>query len=247
MFAGLTWMIAAGLTAGCGPRTGDARANEPAAEANAMNDTIHNTLTEAERADGWRLLFDGRTTNGWRGFRQESMPQGWEVVDGTLAFRGSGGDIVTDDVFEDFDLLIDWRVGPGGNSGIFYRVSEDVETIYHSAPEYQLLDDAAHADGASPTTSAGSAYGLYPTPRGAVKPAGEWNTSRIIVRDNHVEHWLNGVQTASYELWSDDWEARVRDSKFSQWPPYGRATRGNIGLQDHGDPVSFRNIKIREL
>lgn len=231
----------------CDPRAGDARAEDSSATTTVMPDTTHNVLTEAEAAEGWRLLFDGRTTTGWRGFRRESLSGAWSVVDGTLSLGGRGGDIVTDDLFEDFELLVDWRVGTAGNSGIFYRVNEEVETIYHSAPEYQLLDDAAHADGGSPLTSAGSAYGLYPAPRGAVKPAGEWNTARIVVRDNRVEHWLNGVQTASYELWSDDWEARVKASKFVAWPAYGRASRGNIGLQDHGDPVSFRNIKVREL
>lgn len=211
------------------------------------SDSTHNVLTEAERAEGWELLFDGETTSGWRGFRQDTMPAGWQVVDGSLARVGRGGDIITDRVFNDFELKLDWRVESRGNSGIFYLVDEGVETIYHSAPEYQILDDAGHADGGSELTSAGAIYGLYPAPRGAVKPAGEWNESRIVLRGNRVEHWLNGVQTADYELYSDDWERRVRESKFNEWPPYGRASGGNIGLQDHGDPVWYRNIKIRQL
>lgn len=229
----------------CTVQSGEAEPGR--SEEATVADTVPNTLSEAERADGWTLLFDGETTSGWRGFRMDTMPDGWSVANGVLEFSGSGGDIVTDQSYGDFELLLDWRVGPRGNSGIFYRVSEDVEVIYHSAPEYQLLDNAGHADGASEMTSAGAAYALYPAPRDAVHEAGEWNTARIVVRDNHVEHWLNGVQTASYELWSDDWEARVKDSKFVEWPPYGRAARGNIGLQDHGDPISFRNIKLREL
>lgn len=235
-------LVIASLAA-CTAQSGDARSGTQGED--AMTETAPNTLTEAERADGWRLLFDGETTTGWRGFRMDAMPDGWSVVDGVLEFSGRGGDIVTDEEFGDFELVLDWRVGPAGNSGIFYRVNENVDVIYRSAPEYQLLDDAGHADGASELTLAGAAYGLYPAPRDAVRPAGEWNTARIVVRGNHVEHWLNGVQTASYELYSDDWEARVRDSKFNEWPEYGRAERGNIGLQDHGDPVSFRNIKVR--
>lgn len=237
----------AGFVLACSSNPDDASA-EPADGSNSgMSDTTHNVLTEAERADGWELLFDGATTNGWRGFRQEAMPDGWQVLDGSLARVARGGDIITDRVFQDFELKLDWRVESGGNSGIFYRVDEGVETIYHSAPEYQILDDAGHADGGSELTSAGSIYGLYPAPRGAVRPAGEWNESHIVVRGNQVEHWLNGVQTASYELYSEDWERRVRESKFNDWPPYGRASSGNIGLQDHGDPVWYRNIKIRPL
>src|SRR5690606_16091766 len=241
----LVTVVVLSITMACTVQSGDAQAGS--GNEVATVDTMPNTLTEAERADGWTLLFDGETTSGWRGFRQDAIPDGWSVSNGALEFSGRGGDIVTDSSYGDFELLLDWRVGPAGNSGIFYRVSEAVEVIYHSAPEYQILDNAGHADGASELTSAGSAYGLYPAPKDAVKPAGEWNTARIVVRDNHDEHWLNGVQTASYELWSDDWEARVRDSKFAEWPPYGRAERGNIGLQDHGDPISFRNIKLREL
>jgi hypothetical protein len=235
-------MVIASLAA-CTAQIGDGRSGAQVED--AMTEAAPNTLTEAERADGWRLLFDGESTTGWRGFRMDAMPDGWSVQDGVLEFGGRGGDIVTDEEFGDFELVLDWRVGPAGNSGIFYRVNEDVDVIYRSAPEYQLLDDAGHADGASELTSAGAAYGLYPAPRGAVRPAGEWNTARIVVRGNQVEHWLNGVQTASYELYSDDWEARVRDSKFNDWPEYGRSERGNIGLQDHGDPISFRNIKVR--
>lgn len=243
MLAFLASVCLAACTTGNGAAVPDSMA-----ASSGVNDTTPNTLTDAERRDGWRLLFDGRTTSGWRGFRKDVVPDAWSVVDGTLTFDGSGGgDIVTVDQFGDFELVVDWRVGPGGNSGIFYRVTEDVDAIYHSGPEYQVLDDAGHADGQSPLTSAGAAYGLYPAPRGAVRPAGEWNHARIVVREGHVEHWLNGVQTASYQLGSEDWERRVRESKFVEWPAYGRAARGHIGLQDHGDPVSFRNIKIREL
>jgi hypothetical protein len=206
-----------------------------------------NTLTEAELAAGWELLFDGRTLDGWRPYDAPGAPVGWGVVDGTLARTGPGGDIVTDREFEDFELTLEWRVEEAGNSGIFYRAALGEEWIYHSAPEMQVLDDAGHYDGGDPITSAGANYGLDPAPRGVVRPAGEWNEVRIVVQGAHVEHWLNGTQVVAYELRSEEWEAKVAASKFVEWPAYGRAERGHIGLQDHGDPVWYRNIKIREL
>ncbi len=204
-----------------------------------------NELTAEERASGWRLLFDGRTTEGWRGFRGESMPDGWQVVDSALTRVDRGGDIISVDQFENFELELEWKIEVGGNSGVFYRVSEDVERIFETGPEMQVLDDAEHADGLSRLTAAGSNYGLHPSPEGAVKPAGEWNHVRIVVDGTHVEHWLNGTKVVEYELWSPEWEKLVTDSKFVEWPGYGRAERGHIGLQDHGDWVAYRNIKIR--
>jgi len=206
-----------------------------------------NTLSAAEKDAGWRLLFDGQTTKGWRGYAVDSMPDGWQVVDGALTRVARAGDIITKEKFRDFELVVDWKVLPGGNSGIFYRAALGSEAIYWSAPEYQVLDDARHNDGKSLLTSAGSVYGLYPAIPGVAKPAGEWNTARIIVRGNHVEHWLNGKQFAAYELGSDEWKAKVKDSKFAQWPEYGKASEGYIGLQDHSDRVAFRNIKLRVL
>jgi hypothetical protein len=159
----------------------------------------------------------------------------------------AGGDIITTRQYGDFELQLEWKISPGGNSGIMYRVTEDAEATYETGPEMQVLDDARHADGGSPLTSAGSCFGLYPAPRGVVKPAGEWNAARILVRGSHVEHWLNGVKLLEYELGSEDWAARVAGSKFGQWPGYGKAARGYIALQDHGDEVAYRNIKLREL
>ncbi len=207
----------------------------------------HNRLTAAESEAGWVLLFDGVTLDGWRMYESATPPQGWGVEDGSLIRTGSGGDIVTEGVFEDFELTLEWRVEAAGNSGIFYRAALGEEWVYHSAPEMQVLDDAGHRDGGDPLTSAGANYGLHPAPRGVVRPAGEWNRARIVVDGDRVEHWLNGEQVVSYVLGSPEWESLVAASKFSEWPPYGRAPRGHIGLQDHGDPVWFRNIKIREL
>ena len=206
-----------------------------------------NTLTAAERADGWRLLFDGETTDGWRGYRQDSISDGWQAVDGSLARVGQGGDIISVGQFENFDLLFEWKLEAGGNSGVFFHVTEDAEEVWHTAPEMQVLDDDAHPDGQSSMTSAGSDYALYGRSRDVVKPAGEWNAVRMLVDGSHVEYWLNGVKVVDYELWSQDWQARVAASKFSAYPEFGQARRGHLAVQDHGDPVFYRNIKIREL
>jgi hypothetical protein len=207
----------------------------------------HNTLSPSERAAGWRLLFDGRTTAGWGGFARDSMSSGWHVVDGALTRVAQAGDIVTRDQFENFELTLEWNVAVGGNSGIFYHVADSGSAVYETGPEMQVLDDERHEDGKSPLTSAGSAFGLYPVPRGVVRPAGQWNHARIVVRGAHVEHWLNGTKVVDYELWTPDWSARVQASKFKQWGGYGLSRRGRIALQDHGDRVAFRDIKIRVL
>jgi hypothetical protein len=210
--------------------------------------TPMNTLSAREAEAGWKLLFDGKTTAGWRNYKKETVGPGWTVVDGILTRSGdNAGDIVTADKYRNFDLALDWRVAEGGNSGILYRATEDNEYIWQSAPEMQILDDERHADGKSPLTSAGSNFALYPAPRGVVHPAGQWNSARILVNGNHVEHWLNGQKLLEYELGSAEWKDRVAKSKFNTMPNYGKASEGYIGLQDHGDKVEFRNIRIRVL
>jgi hypothetical protein len=221
-----------------------ALAQRPAAAAGAG---AHNTLTDAQRAGGWRLLFDGRSTDGWRGYRRESMPAGWQVVDGTLARTGSGGDIITTEQYDSFELELEWLVGPGGNSGIFFHVTETGDYIWQTGPEMQILDNAGHREGANPETSTGSNYALHGPSSDVARPAGEWNSVRLVVRGDHVEHWLNGTRIVEYVLGSDDWKARVEASKFRDMPGYGANRRGHIALQDHGDPVQFRNIRIRVL
>ncbi|HAB29527.1 MAG TPA: DUF1080 domain-containing protein [Gemmatimonadetes bacterium] len=206
-----------------------------------------NTLTDAEREAGWELLFDGQSTDGWRGYMMDAVPEGWQVLDGELTRVGRGRDLITTAQFENFDLTLEWKVELGGNSGILFRAVEGPEQIYMGAPEMQILDDDNHADGRSPLTSVGSNYAIHPAPRGLAHPVGEWNSVRILVNGYHVEHWLNGFRTVEYELGSVDWLERVAASKFSQWPEYGQASRGHIGLQEHGDVVAFRNIKIRRL
>lgn len=243
--AALMVMVAvAGGCAGAPAADSEAIAGE---ETMAGAGAAPNTLTAEQEAAGWRLLFDGETTNGWRGYRQETVPAGWQAVDGVLTRDGPGGDIITIEQFENFELVLDWRLDPGGNSGIFFHATEEGRAVYHSAPEYQLLDDAAHVDGRVPETSAGANYALHAPSQAAANPPGEWNEARVLVDGAHVEHWLNGVKIVEYELWTDDWKARVAASKFAEWPFYGLAKTGHIGLQDHGAAVGFRNIRIRVL
>jgi hypothetical protein len=206
-----------------------------------------NMLTAAEKADGWRLLFDGESTKGWRGFRTETPPAGWKAVDGTLSREGDGGDIMTVDQFDDFELRLEWRISKNGNSGIIFGVTQDGGQTYETGPEFQVLDNAGHKDGGNTLTSAGSNYALHPPVRDVTRPIGEWNDVRLIVKGPHVEHWMNGVKLLEYERWSDDWNERVKASKFNKMPHYGRAKRGHIALQDHGNPVWYRNIKVRPL
>jgi hypothetical protein len=208
---------------------------------------VQNTVTRDESAAGWTSLFDGASLERWRGFRKGAMPAGWQAVGGTLARVQPAGDIVTVDTFADFDLVFEWRVEKGGNSGVFFRVTEEADLVWHSGPEYQILDNAGHRDGRDALTTAGSNYALHAPLRDATRPVGEWNTARLLVRGSHVEHWMNGVELLEYEIGSADWERRVKASKFSSLPRYGREPRGHIALQDHGDPVAYRNLKIRRL
>lgn len=215
--------------------------------ANAQGSVSPNTLTAAEKADGWRLLFDGQTTSGWRGYRKQEMTDGWQVVDGALTRVGRGGDIITVDQFQDFELAFDWKVAPGGNSGVFFRASEETGAVWQNAAEYQILDNAGHKDGQDPLTSTGSNYAMHAPTKDVSKPAGEWNSSRIVVKGHQVEHWLNGERIVEYEIGSDEWLDLYNKSKFNKYATYGRVPRGHIAIQDHGDHVAFRSIKIRPL
>jgi hypothetical protein len=205
------------------------------------------SVGSAPDGNEWRSLFDGKTTAGWRGYRQQTMPEGWKAVDGVLTRAGKAGDIVTVDEFGDFELSLEWKIAAGGNSGIFYRVTEEDDVMWHGAPELQVIDEAGYKGELKPAQRAGANYDLHAPSRTVARPAGSWNETRILARGDHVEHWLNGVKVVEYELGSPEWETRVRESKFREHPRYGRARRGRIGIQDHGDAVAFRNIRIREL
>ena len=195
----------------------------------------------------WRSLLDENAA-AWRGWESTTFPEGWQVAADTISKEGEVDDLVTREMFGDFELELEWKIGKGGNSGIFYRGTREYEYIFWSAPEYQLLDDANAPDGRNRLSSAAAAFGLYPAPAGVVKPAGEWNTTRIVIDGGHVEHWLNGQKVVTYELWSADWKARVAASKFSAYPNYGLAKTGYIGIQgDHPGALTLRNVRIRKL
>jgi hypothetical protein len=196
----------------------------------------------------WRVLFDGTLLDTFRGWRSDGMPEGWHVVDGTLAKEGHVDDLVTRDQFGNFELELEWKIGKAGNSGVFYRGTREYDEIYWSGPEYQLLDDANAPDGRNPLTAAASAYGLYAPPAGVVKPFGEWNKTRIVLKGDHVEHWLNGQKVVEYDLRSPEWTAKVAASKFKEYPLYGLAKSGLIGIQgDHPGSLALRHIRIRDL
>ena len=238
-------LLAAGSLA-CSPRVVNGVVETTSAPAQPA---APNTLSAAEQRAGWRLLFDGTTLNGWRQYQADTLPTAWQVIDGSIAKNIGTRDIVTREQFGDFELTFDWKVATGGNAGVFYRATEEYNRVYWSAPEYQLLDDPnAGAEGRNRFRAAGAAYEIDSVPVGIVKPAGEWNSARIVARGAHVEHWLNGQKVVEYELWSPDWEAKVEASKFKPWPNYGRAKTGHIALQgDHRGDLALRNIKLREL
>jgi hypothetical protein len=217
----------------------------------ARADDTLNTLTEQEKSAGWKLLFDGKTTEGWRAYKGKSMPDKWHIEDGALVFKPNagkrGGDIVTSDEYDNFELTFEWKISPGGNSGVMYRVMETESSPYMTGVEYQILDNAKHADGRNPKTSAASAYALYAPSKDMTMPVGEWNKSKIVADANHVEHWLNGEKVVEFDFGSDDWNSRLKDSKFKDMKRFGKETKGHIDLQDHGNEVAYRNIKIRPI
>ena len=223
-----------------------------------------NTLTAIEKADGWKLLFDGTTTTGWRSARGGGFPAiGWAVQDGTLTVTetggeeaGNGGDIVTDRTYGNFELSVDFKTSPGANSGIMYLVDLSLAPKHNGrgSPvgfEYQVLDDALHPDakrGKDGDRTVASLYDLIPAAAGKpIKPVGEWNTARIVVRGMHGEHWLNGVKVLEYDRDSPEFKSTIAASKFQVYPSFGLGSSGYLLLQDHGFPVWFRNIKIHEL
>ncbi len=209
-----------------------------------------NTLTDAEKSEGWKLLFDGTSTAGWRGLGGKPFPEkGWVAIDGTLhhAKGAGGGDIVTTDAYEDFELSWEWKIGEAGNSGLKYNLPDPKRGVGF---EYQLLDDEKHADAKmhDGTRTTASLYDvLAPAAGKKLNPPGQWNTSRIIVKGSHVEHWLNGAKTVEFELGSDALKTAIAASKFKANAAFGVKTKSPILLQDHGDEVSLRAMKIRVL
>ncbi len=199
-------------------------------------------------AGPWQPLLEDHGAPGWRGWLSAGFPAGWHVEHGVLSKEGSVEDLVTERPYANFELQLEWKIGKGGNSGIFYRGTREYDHIYWSGPEYQLLDDANAPDGHNRLTSAAAAYALYAAPAGVVRPYGQWNKTRIVVRGTHVEHWLNGRKVVDYELQSPDWKSKVAASKFAEYPHYGLAASGMIGLQgDHTGSLAIRQMRLREL
>ena len=201
-------------------------------------------------ADGWTVLFDGKSTDQLRGYKMKGFPtNNWAVEDGTLHCLPKGGpDLVTVEKYENFDLEFEWKVSPGGNSGVMYRVAETQGAPYQTGPEYQVLDDDKHGDGKNPKTSSGSLYALIaPNSAKTLKPVGEWNSSRIVMNKNHVEHWLNGAKVVEYTWGSPEVQELVGKSKFKGWSTFMGESSGHIDFQAHGQEVWYRNIRVKRL
>jgi cytochrome c len=207
----------------------------------------HNALSDAESAAGWTLLFDGQSLKNWRGTEKLEVPDGWKVIEGELRRVDGGGDLVTIEEYDNFELTLDWKISPGGNSGVIWRAGLDELPVWRTGPEMQILDNARHPDGRNPLTSAGSCYALIAPPRDVSLGADRWNTARIVADGPNVTYFLNGEQTAKFDMASPEWKALIEQSKFKDMPNFGKRARGHLVLQDHGDLVAFRNIKIRPL
>jgi hypothetical protein len=212
-----------------------------------------NTLTREEEGAGWKLLFDGKTMAGWRMY-QNKEADAWDVKNGELYCKGSvldksdlRADIITDTKFQNYELSVDWKISPEGNSGIMYHVSEEYDAAYLSGPEYQLIDDIGFPEKLEDWQKTGSDYAMYSATSRPTKPVGEYNTTKILVYGNHREHWLNGEKILEFESWTQDWLDRKSKSKWKDVAGYGKAKKGHICLQDHGGGVWFKNIKIKQL
>ncbi|HYW31404.1 MAG TPA: DUF1080 domain-containing protein [Gemmatimonas sp.] len=240
-------LLVAFLASACAGGSGSSAGSDQAAIGTVLGGARPAAAPRAEPIP-WESLFDGTTLSGWHGFRTPGrIPAGWKVVEGTITRVAAAGDLVTDRTYANFELELEWQIEESGNSGVLYRIDPTVDTPARSAPEYQLLDDAGHPDGGNPMTSSGAAFGVVPVGGLVPKPAGLWNTLRLVVNGDRVEHWYNGARILAYELGSTAWEGFWRSSRFSDVPAYGRTQRGFIGLRDEGTRIAFRNLRIREL
>jgi cytochrome c len=216
-----------------------------------------NTLTAAEQAAGWKLLFDGKALNGWHTYGKNATGKSWIVQDGAIHLNvgpnhqaADGGDILTAGEYANYELKLEWKVAPCGNSGIIYNIKEDPAKYqygWETGPEMQVLDNTCHPDARIEKHRAGDLYDLISCRTETVRPAGQWNAVRLVNRNGKVEHWLNGRKVVEVDMTGEDWAALIAGSKFKDMPDFGKATQGKIALQDHGDKVWYRNIKIRTL
>jgi hypothetical protein len=228
--------------------------------AQAQSDISANKASKQEEDGGWRQLFDGKTFDGWRGFHSDKVPAGWAIEDGCIKKipaegeqRRAGGDMITVDQFDNFEFSVEWKLAKGANSGVKYLVSESLPPTGKSGVsfEYQVLDDDNHPDakaGIAGNRTAGSLYDLIPASKAKkLNPIGEFNQTRIVVKGNHIEHWLNGVKVVEFERGGEKLKRHIAESKFKNTKGFGETAKGHILLQDHGDAVWYRNIKVRDL
>jgi hypothetical protein len=227
----------------------------PVAVAASLAFTVFKTKAPAPKRVGWITIFDGKTLNGWHGYNKTGAVTSWEVKDGALVCLGtakdaSGGDIVTDKQYANFELKWEWKVDKGSNSGVMYHVQEGSKyhSPYETGPEYQIIDDVTFPEHLENWQKTGADYAMYtPNDQKVLNPVGQWNVSRIVFNNGHVEHWLNGKKIVEFEAWSDDWNKKRETGKWKDYPDYGKAKTGEIALQDHGDKAYYKNIEIKEL
>jgi hypothetical protein len=205
----------------------------------------------AQSNEGWILLFDGKTMDGWRTFKNMENDS-WEVIDGTLHCKPGGAatkraDLITVDQYDNFELSFEWKIAPQSNSGVMFRVTEDYNEPFYTGPEYQVLDDGGYTGETKPENLSGGNYDMHAPVNKRLNPVGQWNTSKIVANGNHIEHWLNGDKILEYEIGSEDWNTRKANSKWKDVEGYAVPKRGHIDLQDHGGEVWYRNIMIRAL
>ena len=214
------------------------------------NKQKENTLTEKEKKEGWVLLFDGTTMNGWRTYKNKES-EGWDVKNGELYCKEEGvtkrADLITNNKYENYELQIDWKISPKKNSGIIYMATEENGASYESGPEYQVIDDIGYPAKLNDKQLSGANYDMHAPSAKVAKPAGEFNHTRIVINKGHVEHWLNGTKVVNYQLWTPEWEQIKATSKWKDVKPYGMSKSGHIALQDHGGGIAFRNIKLKPL
>lgn len=208
----------------------------------------HNELTAKEKADGWKLLFDGKKIEHWRNFKAQGVKPKWIIQDEAMHLTGKGGgDLISTENYENFDFRLEWKIAEAGNSGIFILGDESGKRVYSHAPEVQILDNERHADRKKESRRSGSLYDMIAAPPSSQKPAGEWNSVRIMVKDSHLQVWQNDVQTIDVKINGPKWKELLAKSKFATWEGFGLNKKGFLGLQDHSDPVWFRNLKVKVL
>lgn len=244
----LILLCVSGLAACTSPKQEDSAQATESGEPAAMNQ-----LSEQQKGDGWKALFNGQSMDGWRIYKNKENDS-WEVTEGTLHCKpfkegvdNKRSDLITTEQYENFELVFDWKISPQGNSGVMYRVTEEFDQPYASGPEYQLLDDTGYPGEVKDVQLTAGNYDMEVATNKKLNPAGEWNTAKIVVNKNQVEHWLNGTKVLAYELGSPDWQKRKSESKWKDFPGYGLAAKGHIDLQDHGNEAWFRNIFIKTL